>query len=198
MFNEHPVELGLSGREDKVLHRLRADPDYPRMFSAAFPENPDPASLANVTLAIASFERTLVSATCYGSRRCPGTEWRDSPSRPEAHPRVDAQPPACSGCRCARASATSAGRSRPTAHLEDESGLKMSALVGELPTDSLFRGCRLDKPPDACLRVMHGLSRHGQEDPRSQDARQERRDGPARALTRSLLPACTCGSMMRE
>ncbi len=61
MFNEHPVELGLSGREEEALRRLRADPDYPGMFSAAYPENPDPVSLPNVTRAIASFERTLIS-----------------------------------------------------------------------------------------------------------------------------------------
>jgi len=61
MFNEHPVELGLSGREDEALRRLRADPDYGGMFSVAFPEDPDPASLENVTRAIASFERTLIS-----------------------------------------------------------------------------------------------------------------------------------------
>ena len=61
MFNEHPVELGLSGREDELLRRLRADRDYPGMFSAAFPEDRDPVSLANVTRAIASFERTLIS-----------------------------------------------------------------------------------------------------------------------------------------
>ncbi|HYS05635.1 MAG TPA: MbnH family di-heme enzyme [Candidatus Dormibacteraeota bacterium] len=61
MFNEHPVELGLSGREDEVLRRLRANRDYPRMFPAAFPEDPDPVSLANVARALASFERTLLS-----------------------------------------------------------------------------------------------------------------------------------------
>jgi len=61
MFNEHPVELGLSGREDEVLRRLRANRDYPWMFSVAFPEDPDPVSLANVTRALASFERILLS-----------------------------------------------------------------------------------------------------------------------------------------
>ena len=61
MFNEHPVELGLAGREDELLRRLRTDPDYPGMFVAAFPEETDPVSLANVTRAIASFERTLLS-----------------------------------------------------------------------------------------------------------------------------------------
>jgi cytochrome c peroxidase len=61
MFGERPVELGLLGHEDKVLGRLRANRDYPGMFSAAFPDDPDPVSLANVTRAIASFERTLIS-----------------------------------------------------------------------------------------------------------------------------------------
>ncbi len=61
MLNEHPVELGLSGREDDCLRRLRAVPDYPGMFAAAFPEDREPVSLANVARAIASFERTLIS-----------------------------------------------------------------------------------------------------------------------------------------
>jgi cytochrome c peroxidase len=61
MFNEHPVELGLSGREDEVLRRLGAHPDYPGMFAAVFPADSDPVSLANVARAIASFERTLIS-----------------------------------------------------------------------------------------------------------------------------------------
>ena len=62
MFNEHPVELGLSGHEDDLLSRLRADPDYPGMFAAAFPEDGgEPVSVTNVTRAIASFERTIVS-----------------------------------------------------------------------------------------------------------------------------------------
>ncbi len=73
MFNEHPVELGLFGREDEVLGRLRSDPDYPGMFAAAFPGgvassddaappgDPDPVSVANVVRAIACFERTLIS-----------------------------------------------------------------------------------------------------------------------------------------
>ena len=61
MFNQHPVELGLSGREDEVVRRLRADADYPGLFAAAFPEDADPLSLANIARAIASFERTLIS-----------------------------------------------------------------------------------------------------------------------------------------
>src|SRR5206468_3322409 len=61
MFSEHPVELGLFRREDEVLRRLRAEPDYPGMFAAAFPEEHEPVRVANVTRAIACFERTLIS-----------------------------------------------------------------------------------------------------------------------------------------
>ena len=61
MFGEDPVELGLSGKEQPMLTRLRAEPRYPAMFAAAFPEDAAPISLANVTRAIASFERTLLS-----------------------------------------------------------------------------------------------------------------------------------------
>ncbi len=61
MFGEDPVELGLSGLDDKMLARLAAEPRYPKMFAAAFPGDPVPISLANVTRAIASFERTLLS-----------------------------------------------------------------------------------------------------------------------------------------
>ena len=61
MFNEHPVELGLSGREEDLLRRLRADPVYPGMFAAAFPGDDEPISVLSITRALASFERTLVS-----------------------------------------------------------------------------------------------------------------------------------------
>jgi cytochrome c peroxidase len=61
MFGEHPVELGLAGKEDELLGRLRADPRYQRMFAEAYPAADDPVSLASITRAISSFERTLIS-----------------------------------------------------------------------------------------------------------------------------------------
>ncbi len=61
MFGEHPVELGLAGREEDLLDRLRSDERLRDLFSAAFPENDHPVSVENVTRAIASFERTLIS-----------------------------------------------------------------------------------------------------------------------------------------
>lgn len=60
MFGEDPVELGLSGREDELIARLEAEPVYRELFPAAYPDDPAP-SLANITRAIASFQRTLIS-----------------------------------------------------------------------------------------------------------------------------------------
>lgn len=61
MFGEHPVELGLAGKEDELLTRLRGDARYRDLFARAFPESPDPISVSSITRAVASFERTLTS-----------------------------------------------------------------------------------------------------------------------------------------
>jgi cytochrome c peroxidase len=61
MFGEDPVELGLAGKEKEMLARLATAPKYRELFAAAFPGDPAPITLANVTKGIASFERTLLS-----------------------------------------------------------------------------------------------------------------------------------------
>lgn len=61
MLNREPVELGIAGREEEVLGRLRADPRYRERFAAAFPGESDPFTLDHVVRALASFERTLIS-----------------------------------------------------------------------------------------------------------------------------------------
>lgn len=61
MFGETPVELGLVGQEREMLARLSVDEAYAARFRAAFPEEENPVSLAAITRAIASFERTLIS-----------------------------------------------------------------------------------------------------------------------------------------
>ena len=66
IFGEHPVEMGMAGRERELFERLRADPVYRRLFARAFPEEArrgDDAlfGLATVTRAIAAFQRTLLS-----------------------------------------------------------------------------------------------------------------------------------------
>jgi cytochrome c peroxidase len=61
MFGEHPVELGLREGE-RFLPTLRADAKYQELFRRAFPGDADPFTTANVIKAIASFERTIISA----------------------------------------------------------------------------------------------------------------------------------------
>lgn len=61
MFNEHPIEMGLKGREAEVVRALTADDAYRAAFARAFPGEADAVSIDNVQRAIASFERTLIS-----------------------------------------------------------------------------------------------------------------------------------------
>ena len=61
MFGEIPVELGMAGKEDELLQRMRDDERYPEMFAAAFPESSDPISVGNITKAIGAFQRQLLS-----------------------------------------------------------------------------------------------------------------------------------------
>src|SRR4051812_47974708 len=62
LFNEHPRELGLAGREGEVLATLGADADLARQFANAFPGQTAPLSMDNLIRAIAAYERTLLSA----------------------------------------------------------------------------------------------------------------------------------------
>jgi cytochrome c peroxidase len=61
MMSTNPVELGFSAIEGRFLEAARTDPVYRVSFPAAFPEDPEPWTTANVARALASFERTIVS-----------------------------------------------------------------------------------------------------------------------------------------
>ena len=61
MFGEHPIELGLVGKEQQLFARLRADVRYQRLFAEAFPGAAEAVTLETITKALASFERTLIS-----------------------------------------------------------------------------------------------------------------------------------------
>jgi cytochrome c peroxidase len=62
LTNEHPVEMGMAGRLEELPGRLEDEEKYRRMFAAAFPDQRSPISVENITRAIASFERSIVSA----------------------------------------------------------------------------------------------------------------------------------------
>src|SRR3954470_734653 len=61
MFNEHPVELGLKGREAEIVQRFAAVPHDAAMFRDAFPAEAPPIRFDHIVKALAAFERTLIS-----------------------------------------------------------------------------------------------------------------------------------------
>jgi len=60
LFNEHPQELGLAGRERALERELADDPALATRFAAAFPGG-TPVTMDNVIRAIAAYERTLLA-----------------------------------------------------------------------------------------------------------------------------------------
>ncbi len=61
LLNTKPLEMGVAGREDEVLARFKKDRRYRRLFLRVFTNDKNPVTLRNVTHALASFERTLIS-----------------------------------------------------------------------------------------------------------------------------------------
>jgi len=61
LFGDHPIELGMAGKEGLLLERLKRVPRYRTLFPRAFPDIADPFTVGNITKAIASFERTILS-----------------------------------------------------------------------------------------------------------------------------------------
>jgi cytochrome c peroxidase len=66
LFGEHPVEMGMAGREQELFDRLANDATYRHLFQQAFAEEArqGPASLyslSTLTKALAAFQRSLVS-----------------------------------------------------------------------------------------------------------------------------------------
>ena len=60
LLNEHPIELGLAGRESSVCALLEGEPTYRAAFAEAFPGDPTPVTFENLIKAMAAFERTLI------------------------------------------------------------------------------------------------------------------------------------------
>ena len=60
IFGEHPVEMGMVGQEQQMIEWMQQDLEYRQMFESAFNEE-QPVNISNLTKAIASFQRSLVS-----------------------------------------------------------------------------------------------------------------------------------------
>jgi cytochrome c peroxidase len=61
LLNEHPVEVGMAGREQAVAGTLAADNSYATAFAAAFEDGGAAVTFDHIVKAIAAFERTLIS-----------------------------------------------------------------------------------------------------------------------------------------
>jgi cytochrome c peroxidase len=66
LFGEHPIEMGMSGRERLIFKYLENNTDYQQLFASAFPKDAVAGSgelynLENITQALATFQRTLIS-----------------------------------------------------------------------------------------------------------------------------------------
>ena len=61
LFNEHPVEMGVSGDGQAAARTLSGEAAYRELFAAAFPGETEPLSMDHIIKAIAAFERTLIS-----------------------------------------------------------------------------------------------------------------------------------------
>ena len=75
MLNEHPVEMGVAGREEEVLDRQRQDPVSADLFRRAFPDRESSISLETVTRALAAFQRTLISTDSPYDRAVFNDDW---------------------------------------------------------------------------------------------------------------------------
>ena len=81
MFGEHPVEMGMVGQEQDIIDWLEQDAEYSQMFKEAFTQEKEPISIKNITKALASFERNLVSFNSpYDRYRYQGQEAAISPA----------------------------------------------------------------------------------------------------------------------
>lgn len=66
LFGEHPVEMGMAGKEALLFERLKTEPVYQRLFRDAFSKEARAGeaqlySLSTITKALSSFQRSLLS-----------------------------------------------------------------------------------------------------------------------------------------
>lgn len=75
LFGIDPVEMGVTdGNRAAILDRLRAEPVYPPLFRAAFPDAAEPVTMANAIRAVAAFQRSIVSVDSRYDRYLQGRE----------------------------------------------------------------------------------------------------------------------------
>jgi cytochrome c peroxidase len=61
LFNQHPVEMGMTGNEKKILLKIIDDKRYQSLFAEAFPGQQNPISVTNIITSISQFIYTIRS-----------------------------------------------------------------------------------------------------------------------------------------
>ncbi len=56
-----PIEMGMSGYEDEIAKRIRQNECYQKLFALAFGKGEESINLNNITQALESFQKTLIS-----------------------------------------------------------------------------------------------------------------------------------------
>ncbi len=62
LLGQEPIEMGMAGHDNELFARLRSEPLYPPLFAQAFPDSNGAIALGTIVRALASFQRTLISA----------------------------------------------------------------------------------------------------------------------------------------
>jgi cytochrome c peroxidase len=61
LFRQHPLELGLYGKEQEIVNRLMQDATYKKLFKKAFPKAKDSINFTHIKKAIAGFVSSIQS-----------------------------------------------------------------------------------------------------------------------------------------
>lgn len=85
LTSEEPLEMGFSRRPQEILQTLREDPGLAERFGASFPEDPEPVRLGNITKALATFQRTLLSFNSPYDRAARGDSEAMTPAARRGH-----------------------------------------------------------------------------------------------------------------
>ncbi len=95
IMGEHPVEMGMKGKDAELVRRLGTNACYGKLFRAAFPETQGAIDLGSVARALAAFQRTLISADAPADRYARGDR-RAIPADAQVGARVFGQN--CASC----------------------------------------------------------------------------------------------------
>ncbi len=170
LFATDPVELGLTGHEERVYAALAASPVYERLFAAAFPRfdsmdsdetDPEPlVSTEKIALALAAFQRSIVSfRSPYDRYRFHGDETALSPAARRGMELFFSRRARCGGCHLGRPDQTHSALSTDIS-LNLDGGSKTATSSLSLPAVFNFHNTGLYNLPGPVPYPPENTGRH--------------------------------------